>query len=49
MLLAIESLVRFFETLLIRPRLKDVGPPPLAVANDNDEMDAEDHYWAAYR
>ncbi|WP_171946509.1 hypothetical protein [Hyphomicrobium sp. CS1GBMeth3] len=49
MLFAIESLVRFFEELLVTTRLKEPDPPPWYAANDNGEMDAEDHRWAAYR
>ncbi len=48
MLLAIESLVRLFERLLMAsptPRAPTVGQAD----NDNDEMFEDERRWAAYR
>ena len=48
MLLAIESLVRLFEGLLVRAG--SAAPTSSWRAdNDNDEMDEDDRRWAAYR
>ncbi len=48
MLLAIESFVRLFETLLIEARVTHTGQPRHA-DNDNDEMLEDERRWAAYR
>lgn len=48
MLLAIESFVRLFETLLIEAPFARAEPPRHA-DNDNDEMSEDDRRWAAYR
>jgi hypothetical protein len=48
MLLAIESFVRLFEKLLIEVRVWK-SQPARSADNDNDEMDEDEHRWAAYR
>lgn len=49
MMLAIENLVRTFETLLTRTASTTRDAPPFAAANDNAEMEEAERQWAAYR
>lgn len=49
MMLAIENLVRTFETLLLRSASTDRHEPPFAAANDNAEMGEAERQWAPYR
>ena len=48
MLLAIESFVRLFETLLVTTPVRK-SEPAWSADNDNDEMDEDDRRWAAFR
>ncbi|WP_295555812.1 hypothetical protein [uncultured Hyphomicrobium sp.] len=48
MLLAIESFVRLFESLLIRAPLR-IAEPSRHADNDNSEMAEDDRRWGTYR
>lgn len=49
MMLAIENLVRTFETLLLRSAFIARHEPPFTAANDNAEMEEGERQWAVYR